>query len=198
MFLLCADGFTSLIAREEIEEQLHGVSICRRVPSTSHLLYADDSLQFCQASKEELHVVKEILQLYASTSGQCINFEKPSIYFSIIMGADHKEWIKSCLGVREVDRFETYLGLPTLIGLPKYRAFSFLKDRIWKKLQGWKVTMLLRAGKGVLIKVVAQSIPMYTMGVFQLPVKLCDELNSICAKFWWGQVGNVRKIHWKN
>ena len=44
--------------------------------------------------------------------------------------------------------------------------------------------MLLRAGKGVLIKVVAQSIPIYTMGVFQLPVKLCDELNSICAKFW--------------
>ena len=111
-------------------------------------------------------MVKEILQLYASTSGQCINFEKPSIYFSITMGADHKEWIKSCLGVREVDRFETYLGLPTLIGLSKYRAFSFLKDRIWKKLQGWKVTMLLRAGKGVLIKVVAQSIPMYTMGVF--------------------------------
>ena len=36
------------------------------------------------------------------------------------------------------------------------------------------------------------------MGVFQLPVKLCDELNAMCAKFWWGQVGNERKIHWKN
>ena len=36
------------------------------------------------------------------------------------------------------------------------------------------------------------------MGVFQLPVKLCNELNAMCARFWWGQVGNERKIHWKN
>ena len=46
--------------------------------------------------------------------------------------------------------------------------------------------MFSRAGKEVLIKVVAQSIPIYTMGVFQLPLKLCDELNALCAKFWWG------------
>ena len=55
--------------------------------------------------------------------------------------------------------------------------------------------MLSRAGKEVLIKVVAQSIPTYTMGVFQLPVKLFDELNAMCAKFLCGQVGNERKIH---
>ena len=34
------------------------------------------------------------------------------------------------------------------------------------------------------------------MGIFQLPVKLCEELQSICARFWWGQIGNERKIHW--
>ena len=55
-----------------------------------------------------------------------------------------------------------------------------------------------RAGKEILIKAVAQSIPTYTMGVFQLPVKLCDELNAMCARFWWGQIGNERKIHWKS
>ena len=35
------------------------------------------------------------------------------------------------------------------------------------------------------------------MSVFQLPMKLCDELDNLYAKFWWGQVGNERKIHWK-
>ena len=58
--------------------------------------------------------------------------------------------------------------------------------------------MLSRAGKEVLIKAVIQAIPTYTMGVFLLPVKLCEELNALCAKFWWGQVGNERKIHWKS
>ena len=47
----------------------------------------------------------------------------------------------------------------------------------------------------MLIKVVAQSIPTYTIGVFQLLVKFCDELNAMCAKFWWGQCGDEKKIH---
>ena len=29
-------------------------------------------------------------------------------------------------------------------------------------------------------------------------MKLCDELDVMCAKFWWGQIENERKIHWKS
>ena len=58
--------------------------------------------------------------------------------------------------------------------------------------------LLFRVGKEVLIKAVGQFIPTYTMEGFQLPIKLCDKLNAMCAKFWWGQVGNERKIHWKS
>lgn len=50
----------------------------------------------------------------------------------------------------------------------------------------------------MLIKAVAHSIPTYMIGVFQLPVKLCDELNSMCARFWWRQIGEERKINWKS
>ena len=67
-----------------------------------------------------------------------------------------------------------------------------------EKLQGWNSKLLSRARKEVLIKVVAQSIPTYTMRVFLLLTKLCDELNALCVKFWWGQVGEERKIHWKS
>lgn len=142
--------------------------------------------------------VTDILQLYADSFGQSINFEKSSIYFSSNTVGDRRETIKNMLGVKEVDRFESYLRLPTLLGRSKYQAFSFLKDRVWKKMQGWKGKLLSRAGKEVLIKVVAQSIPTYTMGVFLLPAKLCNELNALCARFWWGQTGEERKIHWKN
>ena len=67
-----------------------------------------------------------------------------------------------------------------------------------KKIQGWKGQLLSRVGKEVLVKAVAQSIPTYMIGVFQLSVKLCNDLNAMCARFWRGQVGNERKIHWKN
>ena len=59
------------------------------------------------------------------------------------------------LGVREVNHFESYLGLLTLIGQAKYHTYSYLKDRVWKKLQGWKGMLLSRVGKEILIKAVA-------------------------------------------
>lgn len=159
------------------------------------MLFADDSLLFCKANQEEVQIVTEVLQAYAASSGQCINFEKSSIYFSSNTAREQRDTIKLALGVREVDRFDAYLGLPTLVGRSKSQTFSFLEDRVWKKIQGWKGQLLFKAGKEVLIKVVAQSIPTYTMGVFQLPVKLCNDLNAICTRFWWGQMGNERKIH---
>ena len=57
--------------------------------------------------------------------------------------------------------------------------------------------MFSKAGKEILFKATAQFIPTYTMSVFQLPLKLCDKLDAMCAKFWWGQVGNERKIYWQ-
>ena len=68
---------------------------------------------------------------------------------------EKKEWIIDKLKVQEVERFDSYLGLPTLIGRKKYDTFSFLKERVWKKIQNWKGKLLSRAGKKVLIKVVA-------------------------------------------
>ena len=109
--------------------------------------------------------------------------EKSSAYFNSNTSDSQKQLILGILGVKEVNRIETYLGLPTLVRWPKYHTFSYLKDRIWKKLQGWKGLMLSRVGKEILIKAVAQSIPTYTMSVFQLPLKLCDELDALCANF---------------
>ena len=57
LFLLCAEGFTSLLSKAEYEGRLHGVQICRRGPSISNLLFANDSLIFCQANQEEVQVI---------------------------------------------------------------------------------------------------------------------------------------------
>lgn len=47
-----------------------------------------------------------------------------------------------------------------------------------------------------MIKAVAQTLPTYTMSYFKLPVTLCHELETMICRFFWGQRGESRKIHW--
>ena len=58
------------------------MAVYRNAPCITNLLFADDSLIFCQANKDEVQVVSNTLQLYADASSQCINLEKSSAYFS--------------------------------------------------------------------------------------------------------------------
>ena len=50
LFLLCAEGFTALLDQAELEGRIKGVSICRGAPKVTNLMFADDSLLFCQAT----------------------------------------------------------------------------------------------------------------------------------------------------
>jgi hypothetical protein len=56
-------------------------------------------------------------------------------------------------------RTEKYLGLPIYICRSKQKSFEFLKEKIWKRIQGWREKLLSLAGKEILIKTVAQAIP---------------------------------------
>lgn len=71
----------------------------------------------------------------------------------------------------------------------------FIKERVWAKLQGWKEQLLSQAGQDVLLKAVVQVIPTFAMSCFNLSVT-CNDIEQLIRKFWWGQRGDQRKIHW--
>ena len=99
LFLLCSEGFTSLLAKAETDGKIHGASICRGAPKVSNLLFADDSLLFCRATQNEVEVISEMLQTDANASGQCINLEKSSVFFSSNTSANQKQGILRTLEV---------------------------------------------------------------------------------------------------
>ena len=72
------------------------------------------------------------------------------------------------------------------MGRNKRNTFNDIKEKLCRKLFGWKEKMLSKAGKEVLIKAMALAIPTYTMSCFKLPDTLCDELIAKIRKFWWG------------
>ncbi|KAL2933269.1 hypothetical protein RDABS01_016388 [Bienertia sinuspersici] len=197
LFLLCADAFSTLLAKAASEGDIHGYRVCRGAPRVSHLFFADDSLLFAKANSDECSKVADIISLYERASGQLVNLEKSEVCFSHGVSIDRRWEIIETLGVKEVEKHDRYLGLPTIIGRSKKAIFSCIKERIWKKLQGWKEKLLSKPGKEILIKAVAQAIPTYLMSIFKLPDGLLDDTHSLLAKFWWGNGDNERKLHWR-
>ena len=88
-------------------------------------------------------------------------------------------------------------GLPIMVGRGKKASLNYTKDRVWSKLQGWKEKLLSQARNEVLLKAMVQAIPTLTMSCFRLPISLCQDIEMLIQKFWWGQWGDRRKIHGK-
>ena len=94
-----------------------------------------------------------------------------------------------------MENYEKYLGLPMVGGNSKVNTFRDLQEKITKRVMGWKEKFISKVGREILIKIVTQAIPTYTMGIFKIPKTLCDTINSTLAKYWWGQTKNEKKIH---
>lgn len=88
-----------------------------------------------------------------------------------------------------------YLGMRTDVGQSR-GTFKYISDRIWDKVKEWMGKLLSAGGKDVLIKSVAQAIPVYSTSCFKLPRGLCKHINSIINFFWWGCKQGGRKPAW--
>jgi hypothetical protein len=84
------------------------------------------------------------------------------------------------------------------VGRSKITAFKSIRERVWKRLQDWKIKFLSQAGKEILLKAVVQAIPTYCMGMFKIPKSLCSEINSLMSRFFWGRKEKDKGIHWMN
>ncbi|XP_060968467.1 uncharacterized protein LOC115719361 [Cannabis sativa] len=124
-----------------------------------------------------------LLQKFEVALGQKVNVNKSSIFYSTNTQAAMKQQINTLLQMRQADENSLYLGLPSTLGRNKSTVFGYLKDRVRKKLQGWDAKILSHAGKEVLIKIVAQSLPNFAMIVFLLPLEISRDIESQMAHF---------------
>ena len=65
-----------------------------------------------------------------------MNKNKIAIFFNKSTTEATKQEIMAALGIHEIVNFEQYLGLPSLVGRKKKEGFNFIKEKVWKKLQG--------------------------------------------------------------
>ncbi|KAG7598158.1 Ribonuclease H domain [Arabidopsis suecica] len=196
LFILCTEALVAKLKDAEWHGRIQGLQISRASPSTSHLLFADDSLFFCKADPTQGREIIEILRTYGEASGQQLNTAKSSVMFGHDVDNTTRNTIKATIGIHRDGGMGSYLGLPEQIHGSKVQVFSFVRDRLQKRLNTWSAKFLSKGGKEVLIKSVAQALPTYVMSCFLLPKAIRSKLSSAIANFWWKTNENSNGIHW--
>ena len=141
--------------------------MCRNAPSVSHLLFADDSLILMKADVLNAASLQHVLDTYCHSSGQMVSLPKSSVFFSPNTPATSRTEICQELHI----------------------------ERIKERLKGWMEKQLSIGGKEILIKAVAQAIPVFAMSVFSLPKGVCKDITDLIAQFWWGDDEDHKRMH---
>uniref|UniRef100_A0A803QEL1 Reverse transcriptase domain-containing protein n=1 Tax=Cannabis sativa TaxID=3483 RepID=A0A803QEL1_CANSA len=196
LFLICAEGFSALIKSFESAGYIRGCRVTNGAPVISHMLFADDSYIYCRANEREASNVIRLLKMFEEASGQIVNFNKSSIFYSSNTSIVTKQRIGHLMHIKEADGTSLYLGLPSLVGRNKKAILGFIKDKLQKRIQHWEGRFLSKAGKETLLKTVAQAFPSYAMSVFLLPLETCRSLEGVMSSFWWKSSKYKHGVSW--
>lgn len=78
---------------------IHGFSICRNRSKLTHLFFANDCLLFCKSTLEECEKIQQILAFYEEATGQVVNKDKTTLFFSKNTSVQSQVAIKNSLNV---------------------------------------------------------------------------------------------------
>jgi hypothetical protein len=140
--------------------------------------------------------LQQVLDTYCTNSGQMVSLAKSSIFFSPNTNALLRSEICETLHIDTEALSDKYLGLPALVGADRSDCFKHFIERIIQRINGWKEKLLSIQGKEILLKAVAQAIPVYAMSIFQIPKGVCKGMMDAISQFWWGDDENDKKMHW--
>ncbi|RVW69837.1 putative ribonuclease H protein [Vitis vinifera] len=148
----------------------------------SHLLFADDTLIFCDAEADQLQYLSWTFMWFEAILGLKVNLSKTEAF---PVGEDiHMETLASVLGCKIGSLPTTYLGLPLGAPYKSTRVWDTVEERFKKRLSLWKRQYLFKGGRLTLLKSTLSSLPTYFLSLFVIPKRNKPYLVSwkvICA-----------------
>lgn len=129
LFLIVADVFSKLLSKAVSNNSIKGITMKKRCPMVSHLLFADDFLIFLDAEPQTCVNFMDLLKCFSEASDLSLNVHKSNLCFSANTKEDTRNEIKSILGMEEMGFSAQYLGLPLFWGRSKKEARRFSKGQ---------------------------------------------------------------------
>lgn len=155
-------------------------------PKISHLFFADDILLVAEATLAQVDEVKRILEVYCNYSGQKVNLQKSAVNFSNNVKNDIVDTLSNVLGMPYTKNIGNYLGIPIIHSRVQKKAYTYLVDKVRRKLTSWKARTLCFAGRVTLAQSTVMNLPSYVMQTTTILVSICDEVERLCRDFIWG------------
>ncbi|RVX10542.1 LINE-1 retrotransposable element ORF2 protein [Vitis vinifera] len=199
LFVMGMEVLSNLIRRAVEGGFLSGCRIRgggRQPVHVSHLLFADDTIVFCEARKEYLTYLSWILFWFEAASGLRINLEKSEI---IPVGeVEEMEEMAAELGCKVGSMPSVYLGLPLRAPNKSTAVWDGVEENMRRRLAHWKRQYISKGGRLILIKSTMASMTLYQMSLFRMPKSVARRLEKLQRDFLWGGGSLERKVHLVN
>jgi hypothetical protein len=196
LFVIVMEAFSRLIDKATNAGMLSGFSVGNldRAPMVvSHLLFADDTLIFCEADPAHLFHLQSILIWFEATSGLRINLGKSEL---VQVGeVPCLEELADILGCKTSKLPMKYWGLPLGAKFKSKDIWNPIIEKMERRLAGWKRIYLFKGGRVTLIRSTLSNLPTYFLSLFPIPADVATRIEKIQRNFLWGTTEEVAKIH---
>ena len=162
----------------------------------SHLLFADDTLIFCNADQAQIAHLRAVFFWFEAVSGLKVNLAKSEMVpVGVVPNLGSLVELMGC-NIRSLPI--TYLGLPLGANFNSKTIWNTMIEKMEKKLGGWKQLYLSKGGKLTLLRSTLSNIPTYFLSLFHLPARVATQLEKIQQDFLWSGLGKTHKMHLVN
>lgn len=135
LFIICMDIYPTLLQQAQRNKQIICIKIEKITPIITHLLFADDSILFCQATSNEATNLRKIFTEYQRSYGQQIDYNKSEMQFINKTKKEEIQIFKDIISIHTFRTINKYLGLPTQRNKSRNQSLNYIIERVREKLK---------------------------------------------------------------